>query len=180
MEDNKKIGNSKHPLHEYVGCLLSRYQSENTEVILDEACNPGGYYGDRQQISLFANDVKSRKDRLCKVDAMIVKDGKVKIILEIEESGFIPTKVCGKYLTSALSTRYIRDNVKMELEKNSILFIQIIDTGKNSLQKQEQLQLIEQRLNEMNYGCINKYKLLLIKQQSDCTEMEKLITDFLK
>jgi hypothetical protein len=120
MTDNNTKNSTKHPLREKIGCLLDKFKSRhtNTKVFLDEACS--GINKSKQQISLFAGDVKNKKSRLCKVDAMIVKDGYCKIVVEIEESGFIPTKICGKYLTTALSTHYLRDNEKIELDKKEL------------------------------------------------------------
>jgi hypothetical protein len=162
-----------HPLHKAIGSLLSQLSSSNIEVILDEAC------GGEQQISLFVGSTKERRNRLCKVDAMIIQNGKVRIIIEIEESGFIPTKICGKYLTSALSTNYLWQNTAKELSPDSILFLQIVAEKEFSNDKTEQLVLLEKKLNELHCGCVKQYELLFIKQDSDENEVTNKVKHFL-
>ncbi|MDR2121086.1 MAG: hypothetical protein LBP64_09490 [Tannerella sp.] len=161
----------EHPLHKKIGDILSLLETSIIKIICDEAC------GGSQQISLFAGNYKGRKNRLCKVDAMIIQDGLGRIIIEIEESGFIPTKICGKYLTSALSTQYMRDKESIDLK--DILFIQVIDAKKLSDDKIKQLELIEERLNEIHFDSVKQYKLLPVKKDADINEIEGIVNNFL-
>jgi hypothetical protein len=46
---------------------------------------------------LHLGDQKNRESAMCKVDAMIVKKGRIEVVVEIEESGFSPTKIFGKF-----------------------------------------------------------------------------------
>jgi hypothetical protein len=39
MIDKEQKNNSKHPLHEKVGCLLNELKSGNMDVVLDVACD---------------------------------------------------------------------------------------------------------------------------------------------
>ncbi|MDR2860935.1 MAG: hypothetical protein LBV07_00045 [Syntrophobacterales bacterium] len=78
----------KHPFHKKIGSELQKIKElkSNYCVILDEACDDNRKEK-RKQISLFV-DKKNRKNNLCKVDAIIIKqnDNAVKIIIEIDES----------------------------------------------------------------------------------------------
>jgi hypothetical protein len=175
MIDKEQKNSSKHPLHEKVGCLLNELKSGNIDVFLDEAC--GICDGkSKQQISLFAGDTKKRKDRLCKVDAMIAKDGFCKAVVEIEESGFHPTKICGKYLTTALSTHYLRGSENIELKKDGVFFLQIIDAKEFTKVKKEQLKSIAKFINAKKSGCVKRYELLLVENDADCGRIIDLIT----
>jgi hypothetical protein len=176
MSDKEQENNSKHPLHKKVGCLLNKLKAGNIDVFLDEAC--GICNGkSKQQISLFTGIAKNSKDRLCKVDAMIAKDGFCKVVVEIEESGtFPPTQICGKYLTTALSTRYLKDSEKVELKKDGVFFLQIIDAKKLMDVKKDQLKSIAKFINDNKCGCVKRYELLLVENDADCDKIIDLIT----
>jgi hypothetical protein len=93
-------------------------------LIRDKAC------GGNQWIPLFLSDAKSRKTELCNVDLLVLKDNKIRLIVEIEESNVKPTQVCGKFLCSALSRYYIHEaegNIPVEMGAN-VAFIQVVDT----------------------------------------------------
>lgn len=114
-----------HPLHLAIGDLFENNLPSNCRLKRDEAC------GGDQQIPLFSSKKKSWVTELCNVDLLVIKDGKIRIIVEIEESSRIPTQICGKFLTSALACYYIHesdDNVPIGLH-DSVKFIQILDTS---------------------------------------------------
>jgi len=107
-----------------MGKIIKDNFSEEFFVILDQAC------GGKQNIPLFSSRKKTRSTEICDVDILILKNGKIKVIFEIEESDVGPTQVCGKFLTSALSSYHIsRDNKTYAMDK-SVLFLQILDTSK--------------------------------------------------
>jgi len=171
----------KHDLHEKVGEILNKI-GENTQdiqVLLDSACL--GSRKGRYWISLFDCQKKSRATRLCCIDAGVIIDNKLKILIEIEESGFNPTKICGKYLTSAFA-RYLvlaKCPDPIEISENAV-FIQIVDTSKFSEEassKSEQMLRIEkavQRIASKDSGSIREYKLFLISGINDSTELKKM------
>ena|GEM_PF-6094092 len=70
---------------------------------------------------------------LCCVDAIILQGEHrrqtIRAIVEIEESGFHPTKVCGKFMTSALALGFVHESTKDEMVEmgKSVLFLQILD-----------------------------------------------------
>ncbi len=100
--------------------------SSDCQLIRDEDC------GGTQHIPLFVSENKSRKTEYCNVDLLVLKKGKIKIIVEIEETKIGPTQICGKFLTSALARYFIHETMKDKLVgmHDSVTFIQILDSSK--------------------------------------------------
>jgi hypothetical protein len=94
--------------------------------------SPARACGGNQRIPLFYDREKSRETEYCNVDLLVLKENKIKAIIEIEESNVKPTQTCGKFLTSALARYYIHENKENEpVEMNNyVAFIQIVDTSK--------------------------------------------------
>ncbi len=69
---------------------------------------------------------------MCCVDLLILNSGKIRGIVEIEESGFIPTKLCGKLLQAALASHFIHDSHPEGPipYAEQVSFIQVIDSSK--------------------------------------------------
>jgi hypothetical protein len=164
---------SNHPLHKNIGDSLTKI-SRTFTVILDEAC------GGEQRIPLFAGQ-KGRETGFCNVDAMILKDRKVKVIIEIEQSDTRPTRICGKYLTSALTIRYDHQNDDaIDLDKQSILFVQVVDASGFSKKKAAQCANIERAINALNDGgCIKEYKLFCSENEQTPDGFIEAIEEFL-
>jgi len=160
----------EHPLHKAVGKLLKDFaENKNFEARLDPAC------GGKQNIPLFCGP-KAMTTRLCCVDAMLLKNGKVAAVIEIEESNIKPTQICGKYLTTALSSEYTHKNDEpIKINENSIDFIQILDTS--SPHKEEQFENIKRAIEKINTcGCVKKYHIIGIdwKNKKDINKLEEL------
>jgi len=180
---------NEHPLHKKVGEQLLGLKLIGQRPILDEACDNSSN-GKKQQISLFVHK-KNLESRLCKVDAIIVQqennNDTVKIIIEIEESGFNPTKICGKYLTSAIANKYIDSNGKtIVIPENSVLFIQIVDLPKlvrekENSKKRKQLEIIRDEINKNKIGCIKQYELIFMDRnnQKDFDKFRDVIEKYL-
>lgn len=150
----------EHKLHQVVGDIAVRNFGEN--VKLDFACCKNT--DARQQLPLFSSREKSRKTQLCKVDMLIISGNEVKVIIEIEESGMIPTKICGKFLTSGLAKYYIHYGEKEVLLANPLLFIQVLNSEKIPEKSSIQSQWVNigkalQRLGEVD-GRKLFYKLI--------------------
>jgi hypothetical protein len=77
---------------------------------------------------LFAGDKRRNSEIYCNVDALILKQGRISVVIEVEESGIRPTKICGKFLTSALSTTHIHGtkDAKPVHFADRTLFVQIL------------------------------------------------------
>ncbi len=114
MEDNKEHG--KHPLHKKIGDalieIINAAADSKIEFFLDPACGGG------QNLPIFSTAFKSNPTEYCNVDALVLSDEQVKIIIEIEEANIKPTQICGKYLTSALGRYFIHVNNEKGQQQN--------------------------------------------------------------
>ena len=150
-----------HQLHELVGNCIEKNINEfsDCKIVKDPACSG------KQHIPLFYTTIKSRKTKYCNVDLLIIKNAKIKVIIEIEESNCKPTQICGKFLTSALCSCYIHpleNNKPIEMD-NDVVFIQILNTNKlpKASSKFAQWENLEEAINNiLPIGKINKYKLI--------------------
>ena len=114
-----------HPLHKQTADKLESILPQHS-LVKDEAC------GGDQRLPLFYDKEKSRATEYCNVDMLLLKNNRVRAIIEIEESNVKPTQICGKFLTSALAKYYIHDNEEnkpVEMDDH-VAFIQIVDTSK--------------------------------------------------
>jgi len=84
-----------------------------------------------QRIQLFCKNEKSHKSCVCYVDAVVLLNEQVKVIVEIEESDIRPVHLCGKVFVSALATHFIhrQDCYRMA---DRVFFVQVIDTSSKS------------------------------------------------
>jgi len=146
-------------LHKTIGNLIMENFSDGFEILLDRAC------GGTHNLPLFSSKKKAWETELCNVDILIMKNGKIKVIFEIEESNVKPTQICGKFLTSALAAYYIYRDKKVCGMDKSVLFIQIVDTSKlkkDKTKKAKQWGNIEKAIKHIipvKKSRIDKYKL---------------------
>jgi hypothetical protein len=157
-------------LHECIGDILKRMEKPlKIDVILDPACAGSKY--SKQRIPLFIKKPKSNKTELCNVDAMIIQNGKIKIIIEIEESDNKPTQICGKYLTTNLAKFYNYGSLSIDIDNASVFFIQIVDIkniSKSSSKPDKFINIetaiknliLTARTNKFDHGCIKGYKII--------------------
>ncbi len=151
----------EHPLHIKVSELINDSIFPGAKVIKDPAC------GGNQHIPLFCSDRRSRETEYCNVDLLITVDSRIKVIVEIEEANIKPTQICGKFLTSALSSYFIHEseNNKCVGMADSVLFIQILDTSKlkiDKTSKTRQWEKIEESIQNIipvRWSKIDHYKL---------------------
>lgn len=86
----------------------------------------------KSKYTSFSFNNKSNSTEICNVDAIIIRNNKIKIVIEIEESNVKPTQILGKMMATALSKYYIHNNdfnEPIEMD-NEMCFIQILDTSK--------------------------------------------------
>ena len=176
----------EHKLHMAVGKLIDKTfnQPPSVEVVRDSAC------GGKQQIPLFLGE-KGRGNVLTNVDLMILKENKIKIIVEIEESDLAPLHICGKFLAPLLCETYIhstKGNEKIGMDK-AVMLIQILNKAKLSegTKKEEQGKKIEKAI--INFIAdqkfpIKKYKIIYGSEDSFTNgstgnELIREIKDFL-
>ena len=157
---------TSHPFHKIIGGIFNEIDLPGCKVYKDSACDEKGH------ILPFFITEKKRGNVLCNVDIVIVKNGKVKVIIEIEESNVKPIHLCGKFLASSLAkflshNKVVDSPVSMD---DTVLFIQILDTsalrknneGKYKSKKIEQWKNLENLIQ--NNVCvrgsrIDQYKL---------------------
>jgi hypothetical protein len=153
-----------HTFHLAVAKELKNLLADRGELFQDLAC------GGKQHLSLFVGDTKERETHMCDVDMLVVSEGLVRIIFEIEESGFIPTKICGKFLQSIFATHFIQDSRPEHVFRysNRVLFIQVFDGSKfnkTGTSKYMQARLIEKKIRDMlpiKGSTITAYHLVVV------------------
>jgi hypothetical protein len=156
-----------HPLHLAVAEKVRQRLDSRFELVLDPAC------GGNQQLPLFVGQRKARYTRMCCVDLLVLQAGRGRAIVEIEESGFLPTKICGKFLQAALATHFIHGS-RSEAAipyADKVLFIQVLDGSKclkPGTRKDSQAELIERQIrNILPLRGITEYRLVFISGKSD-------------
>ncbi len=155
-----RISMNRHPKHREIGDIISRAFGNN--AIFDYACVGGSFR--KQQIPLFTDRKKTAETRMCNVDIALINGNDVKVIIEIEESGIIPTKICGKFLTSSFS-KYLFHYSFGEDPKivKNCLFIQILNDEELPTNTKKKLQgnIIQEKIKGLSgRGSINDYLLL--------------------
>ena len=115
-------------------------------------------------LSLFLGARKARETRMCCVDALVLSAGHVCAIIEIEESGFLPTKICGKVLQAALASHYIAEPAASAAVPygDEVLFVEVLDGSKlrKGTRKVAQARLIEEEIQKLlPLNLISSYRL---------------------
>lgn len=170
----------RHPLHLGIAEEIARQLPSYCELRCDSAC------GGKQQLPLFVGPAKNRTTRMCCVDLLILADGKVRGIMEIEESGFLPTKICGKFFQTALTTHFIHAEGPIPYA-DKVFFIQVLDGSKclkSSTQKYSQAKLIEKHIQQMlPLGMMTDYALFVVlgtQDESGLSEVSNAAVQFLR
>jgi hypothetical protein len=117
-----------HPLHKKIGEALKADPPEGCKVVRGKDC------GVKQELRLYVDDPKPDPDakRYCQVDILILKEKSVRGIIEIEESGFEPIKIFGKFFASAFSTFFHNEShgyVRIPMS-DCTFFLQVVDSSK--------------------------------------------------
>ncbi len=155
------MNRNRHSIHVAVAQAIRKTKPRQLTLLEDEAC------GGNQRIPLFKASSKSRKNEFCNVDLLILKNNKVKVIVEIEESNVKPTQIGGKFMTSALSNSYIHEpsNEPVEMD-DSVIFVQVVDTAnlnKGKTSKLEQWKALEDSISAvlpLKNSSIKSYRLI--------------------
>jgi hypothetical protein len=169
-----------HELHREIGGILIEVASkkEGFRLLVDSACLPIDPEPStnlaRQHVPLFVSERKIAINRICDVDVLVINerigDPIVSIVVEIEESGIGPAKVCGKLLTTGLAKYYMHDGEtkKVKMSLNSILFIQILKRTKEmkavGSKVEEKMVVLEKRVQafvDESQTTIKEYHLLI-------------------
>jgi len=168
----------EHPFHKVIGDIFTdeKFPFEGIRILKDVACGGG------HTLPLFCSNVRSYATRytsvdLTSVDLMIIKEGNIKVIMEIEESNVKPLHLFGKYLASAMVKYYIYGREKIGMDK-SVVFVQILDTSKQKSKsvKIDQWENIEKSIRSIipvKGSSIKEYKIFY-GNQSDFKSGKKL------
>lgn len=110
---------------------------------------------------------------MCCVDLLILAAGKVRGIIEIEESDFKPTKICGKFFQAALATHFIHaSHPEGPISyADQVSFIQVLDSSKFlklGSRKDAQAEVIEQEVQDLlPVRGITEYHLFFVSGKND-------------
>jgi len=119
------------------------------------------------RLPLFCSDIKSWVNLNCHVDGLVILDGKVRLLFEIDESDIRPTALFGKFL-AACDSQYFIHWTKLDRPipiTNAVLF-QVVSTMKlpDGTWKKDQFKRIESDIKEMLKGSectpLDDYRLL--------------------
>lgn len=166
---------SKHPLHSAVAHSIVTALPEVGEWLRDPAC------GGDQHLPLFVGNERNSQSRLCCVDMLLIRDGKVRVIIEIEESGFLPTKVCGKYLQAALCRTLLHRNLPGHRAPfaNQVAFLHILDGSSLSAASRKRLQAraIESGIRDLlpRVQGITSYGLMYVDGIADAVGLDAVV-----
>ena len=169
------MGDSLHSIHEEIAEIFNAALPSNCILIKDEAC------GGKHHIPLFRTAKKSRETEYCNVDLLVLKENKIRIIVEIEESNVKPTQICGKFLTSALASHYIHSSMKNEPVgmDDHVTFVQIVDTWglvKEKTSKYKQWKALEESIRKiipLKNSRIAEYRLFSTDEKSELSQFIK-------
>ncbi len=172
-----------HVLHEKLGkTIRDSFSGEpKYKVMLDSAC------GGNSTLPLFTSCKRTNENRICDVDILIVKDEKVRAIIEIEESDVTPNQICGKFLTSALASCYSDGKGPLHDLNSPIAFIQVLDKSKlnvppaKKLKQWDNLEEAMCRILPVGNSQISVYKIFGFNGPEDPYEKQAaLLIGFLK
>jgi len=165
----------EHPLHRKIGISLEALE-EPLEVVLDPACSSSN----SQHIPLFMYEPKSRENQICNVDAIVIEGNRVHTVIEIEETSILPTKICGKILTSAFAQFYEHKNHANRCILSNSKFIQIVNDKSLKLKskKRNQAKNIQKKIDGMlkNFTTISEYHFFWASDLDDtCSKIIDII-----
>ena len=153
-----------HSFHLAVAKQIDRLRAGRGKLFQDPACDG------KQHLPLFVGGVNKRESHMCDVDMLMISEGQVRVIIEIEESGFIPMKICGKFLQSVFATHFIQDSRPEHIFPygKRVLFIQVLDGSKfnkTGTSKYLQARLIEEKIRDLLTiigSIITDYNLVIV------------------
>ena len=161
-----------HPLHQAAADRIAKNVPHDMELLRDPAC------GGNQHLPLFVGKDKRRDTRMCCVDLLLVSGGRVRCIVEVEESGFLPTKICGKFLQAALADHFIHDSRDEGALPYGeyVRFVHVLDGSaclKDGSRKEEQARLIQEEIRRLlPVRGITEYHILFVNGPGDVMKLD--------
>ena len=166
---------SSHRLHAAVGDVLQQVQAalpadvrSQCTLIKDPACLGAPcpeYTRKRQQIPIFGSATRGNDTEYCNVDALLLLNGRIKVMVEIEESAVDPVQIFGKFFASVAGQCYIhkQDGDVPIYKDDRVLFVQVVrsDQLEPASSKPAQWQNMEAAIRSfLPLGNIHHYSLL--------------------
>lgn len=117
---------NRYVLHKVIGDCIKSIELPGCKIFMDSEC------GGQHIVPLYCSTDNSKENKYCEVDILILKDNKIRVIVEIEESNKLPTQIFGKFFASAFSSYFIHESKNKEPKSmsDSVLFIHILDKSK--------------------------------------------------
>jgi hypothetical protein len=188
MEEKKK-----HPLHlavaDEIQDHLDSHPDSQVELKRDPAC---GGQQPKQHLPLFIGKDKANDTRMCCVDLLVISNQRIRVIIEIEESGFLPTKIFGKVFQAAIADNFIHNRNSPKIipyaqDEKGVLFVQVLDGSKilkPGGKKEKQARRIEERICSMlpqqrvktseRVVRIKDYKIFFVKSPDDKSGLRRV------
>jgi hypothetical protein len=91
-----------HPLHKAIGEFMGSARFKGCEIHLDTTL------GGERSVPLYGTKARAQETKYCTVDALIMKAGRVKAIVDVDDAASSPTGIAGKFFATALSRYFIR------------------------------------------------------------------------
>jgi hypothetical protein len=135
-----------HSFHMVVSDLMDEARFPGCHVLKAAEC------GGTHNLPLFYTAHKSNATEFCDVDMLILKGGRIRVIVEIEEVVHDPGLLFGKFVAPAVCWGYIHDPTGQDAPMDDrVTFIEIVSAERiqpNS-SKPEQWRLVEKAIREL-------------------------------
>lgn len=106
-------------LHRAIGTVLRSVEYPNMQVLLDSACG-----GQGKHLRLYGGEMAGGDSFLASVDAAVILNDEIRVVIAIELSDVRPIYLCGKVFATALSNYHSR-KFRIRLA-DRMMFIQVI------------------------------------------------------
>ena len=161
----------QHGLHILIAERLNEMRLPgDCRILLDNACYANAK-GKKQTLPMSTIDKRTRKTVYSLVDVVITKGDRVVAVVEIEESGIKPMKICGKVFSSAFCAYCIPPYLETKPIRMSkpVLFVQVLrdpdDKTKKKQRFEDRWKDLAEQINKIlsieSTGCnISNYALI--------------------
>ena len=106
-------------LHRAIGTVLRSIEYPNMKILLDSACG-----GQGKHLRLYGGEMAGGDSFLASVDAAVILNDEIRVVMVVELSNVRPLYLCGKVFATALSNYHSR-KVRIPLA-DRMMFIQVI------------------------------------------------------
>lgn len=151
----------KHPLHEVIGDIIGREDFPGCEIRRAPEC------GGTHHLPLFCTSCRSAATEFTNVDLLILKEGLVRVVVEVEEVKTDPGYLLGKFVAPSVCWGYIYgpNDERAEVGEGAA-FIQLLSTSglAPGSAKPQQWRNVEEAIGGMmpiRGSRITRYKLFM-------------------